>query len=105
MGRRRKVFRGAPRTLGQYIGQNMGDRTIGQLSIEVGITSRYMGEVLEDKKGCSDEVLAQICYVLKLNKFFVFYLVRKWPEEYLGLTLEEFQRQYGAGSIESAVAS
>jgi hypothetical protein len=35
--------------------------------------------------------------VLKLNRFYLYYLAGKWPEELGGLSLDEFQKQFGLG--------
>lgn len=84
-------------TLDKYISSHMGNMRPGELSAEIGCGAVHVGDILRGDRKPSPKLLDRIAVVLKLNRFYLYYLAGRWPEEMRGLSQVDFQRQYGLG--------
>lgn len=84
-------------TLNKYIASNMGNMRPGELSQQIGCGAVHVGDILRGDRKPSPKLLDRIAVVLKLNRFYLYYLAGRWPEDMRGLSQVDFQRQYGLG--------
>lgn len=83
--------------IGDYIASHMGNMRAGELSYEISCSAVHVGDILKGDRKPSPKLLDRIAVVLKLNRFYLYYLAGRWPQEMRGLSQVDFQRQYGLG--------
>jgi hypothetical protein len=67
------------------------------VSVEVNCSAVHLGDILKGDRRPSTDLVDRIAVVLKLNRFYLYYLIGRWPEEMRGLSPVDFHRQYGLG--------
>jgi transcriptional regulator with XRE-family HTH domain len=85
------------RKISVYLSRHLGEYTPAALARAIGCTPRHVYDLLAGDRSPSAELIDKIAVVLKLNRFYLYYLAGKWPEELGGLSLDEFQKQFGLG--------